>query len=73
MRTGFTLCSAEKKQNVEGGWGNRWGGVKKTLLLNSLMEADRPEAGGGAGARKKSVIRQLELSALGDQWSVLID
>ena len=41
------------------------GGVKKTLVLNSLMGAARPEAEGGAGARKQSVIRRLELSAPG--------
>ena len=29
------------------------GGVKKTLVLNSLMGAAQPEAGGGAGARNK--------------------
>ena len=41
------------------------GGAKKTMALNSLMGAARPEARGGAGARKKSVICRLELSAPG--------
>ena len=32
---------------LRGGRAIDGGGVKKTLLSNSLMEADRPEAGGG--------------------------
>ena len=62
---GFTLCLAENKPNAGGGWGKRWGGVEKDSGVELTDGGGSAGDGGGTGARNKSVIRGLELSAPG--------
>ena len=68
MRTGFTLCLAENNPNVEGGQGKQWGGPKKTPVLNSLMGAPRPEAGGGGGWSSEVICNQLVGTVSAGGW-----